>query len=81
METCLKNALLKVTGMEFESENMRNMNVFGNHVRMNARDLVMVLATVEKELGLHVDDSLILSGSFNTFNNIIYGLKNAKKVA
>lgn len=51
--------------------NLRDKKLLGSKVNMEARDLVVLLYTLEERLGTHIENTSIANGMFDTFEDIM----------
>ncbi len=55
---------------------LRNEKLLGNKINMNARDLVVLLYTLEEKLDIHIKREDIVNGNFDTFDHIMKLIDN-----
>lgn len=51
--------------------NLRDEKLLGSKVNMEARDLVVLLFSLEERLGIHIENTSIANGMFDTFEHIM----------
>lgn len=70
-EHVLEDILLDKWNIDMQSnEKLRDEKLLGDKVNMKARDLVVLLCTLEEELDIHISTQDIVSGRFDTFHHI-----------
>ncbi|AKP43997.1 TPA: peptide maturation system acyl carrier-related protein [Clostridioides difficile] len=69
--TVLVNIFEKRSKINFD-ENcyLKNENLFESKIMMPARELVLTLYDIEDYFSISIPEDVILSGRFNSFNNI-----------
>ncbi|MCI8523918.1 MAG: hypothetical protein HFI62_12035 [Lachnospiraceae bacterium] len=67
----LEDILLDKWNIDMQSnEKLRDEKLLGDKVNMKARDLVVLLCTLEEELDIHISTQDIVDGKFDTFHHI-----------
>ncbi len=56
----------------------KNENLFESKIMMPARELVLTLYDIEDYFSISIPEDVILSGRFNSFNNIYDIVKNLR---
>ncbi len=70
-EHVLEDILLDKWNIDMQSnEKLRDEKLLGDKVNMKARDLVVLLCTLEEELDIHISTQDINDGKFDTFHHI-----------
>lgn len=69
--TELANIFYNHTHMDFLVDNIKDEDIFGNKVCMNARELVLILYNIEYKFNIKIPMQYLLKGEFRTFNNIL----------
>lgn len=70
-EHVLEDILLDKWNIDMQSnEKLRDEKLLGDKVNMKARDLVVLLCTLEEELDIHISTQDIVDGKFDTFHHI-----------
>lgn len=78
MESVLENVLFDMWHIDMRLNNeLRGEKLLGNKINMKARDLVVLLHTLEEKLDIHIKREDIVSGKFDTFDHIIELMCNA----
>ncbi len=70
-ECVLEDILFDKWNIDMKSNaNLRDEKLLGDKVNMRARDLVVLLYTLEEELDIHINTEDIVNGKFDTFHHI-----------
>ncbi|MCC0685363.1 peptide maturation system acyl carrier-related protein [Clostridioides sp. ZZV14-6345] len=69
--TVLVNIFEKRSKINFDENcDLKNENLFESKIMMPARELVLTLYDIEDYFSISIPEDVILSGRFNSFNNI-----------
>lgn len=67
----LNEILLKYTGCDFSTKiDKLDMKLTGKEFGVPAREMVLLLLEIEDKLNVKIPEDFVLSGKFNSYNNI-----------
>lgn len=77
-EENLENILFDMWNIDMRSDiELRKEKLLGNRINMAARDLVVLLFTIEERMQIRLDMQSIVDGKFDTFDHIVEIICNA----
>lgn len=78
VEEILGDILLDMWHIDMRGDTgLREEKLLGSRINMAARDLVVLLYSIEERLNIHFDTKGIIEGKFDTFEHIIELMCNA----
>lgn len=67
----INSMFVKYAGIDFEENpSLKNKKLLGSDVGITPRMLVYIYCMIEEELGYKIDSDKVVSGEFDTFNNV-----------
>lgn len=67
----LANIFHKHTYIDFiEHKELRTMHFFSGELHIPARELVLILLDIQKNLGVKIPEEALINGQFSTFNSV-----------
>ncbi|MBW9159136.1 peptide maturation system acyl carrier-related protein [Clostridium tagluense] len=71
IENILIEIFLKRADINFQDNyQLKKENLFGSKINIPVRELVLALFDVQEKFSISISSEILLSGKFNTFNNI-----------
>lgn len=71
IESKLEKIFLQNTGIDFNKNKLKNELFFSNKLRLQARDLVLVLYSITKEFNIQIPEEKLLNKEFNSFSSVL----------